>query len=594
MVTESQPELTLPPVVDDAAGQRRVMVTTLTRVGRYICILLLLWVCFRYLLGLSLTYFPESDGAFPLLAAQDMLHGNWILRGWSISTDSFWLTDNPFYVVGVALKGLTPALMDEIPTTTYVGMLVLATVAILSLHAGRVQQGSRAIAVMAGLLPLLFPSYALGRFVLKGTYHVSTTAFVLGSFLLMHYALLSGRTPRSTRLMVAAAGILGAAMVSDPMAAWIGLIPAILTSCVLLYRNRRLHWPALVPASIAITGWLTAKIILGILHVVGGFTLVAGQVAAFVDFSGLGGNISLFVQGILDLFGANFFGLFASIDTLPVLLRLLGCVAVMVSILFTLRDVCEHDDQLSVLLAVGAAVIAAAFIFSAVPRPVAGERFLVPLVIFGSVLLGRRAWRLRIPTGRREGIIIVILALAITGLYALAPVTRLRHPAPTVGKFVTGANDWPSMNALGSWLVTHGLHEGYGPYQAASIVTVATRGAVVVRHVTANHPWVSPYDEILRSDWDSKCSWYRDPSVRFVIARENWDNVNLRTATFTFGPPSAIYTAAGFTIFEWPHPIMVKSPATQSSSRRQRIIQRLVKIAPMFRFLHYFVEPPCT
>ena len=56
------------------------------------------------------------------------LGGNLLLKGWTVSNISFVTTDLPFYVVGVAIKGLNPSLLRDIPSAVYavaVGTAVL-------------------------------------------------------------------------------------------------------------------------------------------------------------------------------------------------------------------------------------------------------------------------------------------------------------------------------------------------------------------------------------------------------------------------------------------------------------------------------------
>ncbi|HYZ54299.1 MAG TPA: hypothetical protein VE733_12490 [Streptosporangiaceae bacterium] len=54
-----------------------------------------LFVCY---LRLSRTQPVVSDGASNALQAWDMLHGNWLLRGWTVSDVSFYTTELPEYV----------------------------------------------------------------------------------------------------------------------------------------------------------------------------------------------------------------------------------------------------------------------------------------------------------------------------------------------------------------------------------------------------------------------------------------------------------------------------------------------------------------
>ena len=593
---------------EDAVPAERPAAARTGNFVRQLLILLAVYGCYRYLLSLSQTYFLESDNASIMLAARDILRGNLVLRGWWLPSDTFWLTEMPFYAAGLAFRGFAPILMNEVPTALYLGLLVIAAVAVLSPfeYGTAVRTRIGMIALLAGLVPLLFPSDVLGAFALRGPYRIANISVVLCAFLLMQYARLRGSGHRSTRPLVASAALLAAAMVSDPMTLWFGIAPAILASGVLIWRNpARWRGPAIVPASVAITGWLAAKIVLAIIRFFHGFTPV-GQVASFVDFSHLGTNISLFIQGILELFGANFFGLAASAGTLPVLLRLLGCLAVMAAIAWTWRDAREHDDLLSLLLASATILIIAAFVFSGIPHNPAAARYLIPLVVFGCVLLGRGARRIQIPAAPKGRLAVVVLALTIMGLYAVTPIARLRHPAAAVEKLNSADIFWPSVNTLASWLRVKGLSVGYAPYDAASIITVVTRGNVTVRPAWYIAPPDSKLkvrqegtpsgDEVHAREWYAKCDWYRDPRARFVVARGDWEGgrLNLRTATLVFGRPTAVYTVAEWTVFEWDHPVHPRLTAFRAGRARQWIIRHFMKGIAQSTLLRPFVESPCS
>ena len=53
---------------------------------------ILLFLCY---LRISGTQPVTSDGASQALQAWDMLHGNWLLKGWSLTDVSFYTTELP-------------------------------------------------------------------------------------------------------------------------------------------------------------------------------------------------------------------------------------------------------------------------------------------------------------------------------------------------------------------------------------------------------------------------------------------------------------------------------------------------------------------
>ena len=64
-----------------------------------------LFACY---LRLSATYAAGSDGASNALEAWDLLHGNWLLRGWTLTDVSFYTTELPEYAIVELARGLRP------------------------------------------------------------------------------------------------------------------------------------------------------------------------------------------------------------------------------------------------------------------------------------------------------------------------------------------------------------------------------------------------------------------------------------------------------------------------------------------------------
>jgi hypothetical protein len=56
---------------------------------------------------LSATFPGGSDGASNALEAWDLLHGNWLLRGWTLTDVSFYTTELPEYAAVELARGLT-------------------------------------------------------------------------------------------------------------------------------------------------------------------------------------------------------------------------------------------------------------------------------------------------------------------------------------------------------------------------------------------------------------------------------------------------------------------------------------------------------
>jgi hypothetical protein len=189
----------------------------------------------------------------------------------------------------------------------------------------------------------------------------------------------------------------------------------------------------------------------------------------------------------------------------------------------------ERPDLVTQALVVGMAADVAAYLFSNQPVDLWTSRYLIPLVVFGAVLTGRRAtgwlWR-----GRSR-----VLAFAMAIAYVGVLVMSLRAPAEVNHAAV-----------LGGFLERQHLAYGLGGYWDASSVTVETGGRVRLRPIDMNGGIATPYR------WEAADTWY-DPSVpendaRFVVRDRSWSRSSLETA---FGPPSREYRVDRYEVLVW-------------------------------------------
>jgi len=119
---------------------------------------LLWWGYYR----LSWTVPATSDGAAIALQAQDMLHGNWLLSGWTVGDVSFWTTELPEYALIELVRHLGTDVIHVAAATTYTLLVLLA--GFLARGRARGREG-----VIRGLLAsgmMLAPQLGYGAFVL--------------------------------------------------------------------------------------------------------------------------------------------------------------------------------------------------------------------------------------------------------------------------------------------------------------------------------------------------------------------------------------------------------------------------------------------
>src|SRR5262252_3729193 len=293
-----------------------------------------------------------ADSANAVLQGRSVAAGNLLLSGWTLSGASFYLTDLPFYAAFAAIRGLSPDVAHDVGALIY----TLLVVAACFLARGRAR-GVPALGRMAVTLLLLVapaPGEA-AELLLLGPFHVGTTLVLLVAFLVLDRA--------GDRLLGAAAvgALLVLAVFSDALAIYVGVVPIV--AVTLLRRTRGRGQPedrALLGA--ALLAIPTSVLLMGVISGLGGFATVPLQ-GSFARAEDLPRNAALALEGVLLLFGANFFGQpIASLATLVLLLHLAGVALVALSFLWAYREWrrgAEPDLATQVLLVGMAADLAA-------------------------------------------------------------------------------------------------------------------------------------------------------------------------------------------------------------------------------------------
>jgi len=107
----------------------------------------------------SWTVAATADGAAQALQARDMLAGNWLLHGWTLSDVSFYPTELPEYVVVEAIRPLGLGVIHVTAALTYT-MLVLA---VFALARGRAGGRGGALGGLLAAVIVLAPQPGYGR-----------------------------------------------------------------------------------------------------------------------------------------------------------------------------------------------------------------------------------------------------------------------------------------------------------------------------------------------------------------------------------------------------------------------------------------------
>lgn len=505
-------------------------------------------VLYLFLIDLSWTYPPDPDSASIMLAAQDVTRGNVTLRGWTLPADpyvSFDLRpfDLPLYAAGVALAGVGPAPLHTVPTVLYVGLILIVGVAVAASPAPATP-ARRLLGVIAAVIPLALPSHILGYLGLIGSNHISAIAASLAALLALEAAARSD-TPvtRHTLTLVALAFVLlTLAVVGDTTALAIAVLPVLLVAAGVLRtapdERAQMRRRCAAAALVAIAAVGAAALLRRLAVHSGGIDIAT--VVLQVRPPHFAFALRSLVRGLISLSNGNP-AVPAAWTVPPNSSTDIRVVVFGISLYFLWRVPVNwlrglRVDWLSLVLSVGSVIVLAGYVLWGI-GPL---RYLIPVAVFASVVMGREIATWAWPRAARSWVVPGLCAAVVC--YAVAPVGRLDlGPAPSPAAFV------------GSWLEKHDLNEGYGDWLDAPVITATTKGSVAVRPVKADGRRLVPMQFIGRPDW------YAAPArAHFVVFNRfnvnpgsDDSNVSAAVAAATFGPPDGQAIVGPYLVLIW-------------------------------------------
>lgn len=421
----------------------------------YAAAAIILFLCY---LRISGTQAVTSDGASVALQAHDMLNGNWLLRGWSLTDVSFYTTELPEYMLVEVFRGLGPADVHTAAAITYTLLVVLAS--LLAKGSKRGREGLVRAVIAAGIM--IAPQVGPGAFLLLlSPDHTGTGVPLLVIFLLLD------RAPRSWWVPALAGLLLVWAQVGDKLVVTIGVVPILVVCVVRAYHGVVVRREPLVArafdlqlAAAALISVLVADAATKVLSHLGGFQTqplnTMFSASALWPF-----HLSLAAEGLLGLYGADVTNQKVGVVVALALVHLAGLALAAWATGRAFRRFFAMDDLIAQVLAVAIVVNIAAYVFSILPNTFWDDREIASVLPFGAVLAGRL---LAAPLARVR----LLPALAVIALcYVVA-----------LGYGVTRPQRGPHDQALASWLAGHHLTTGLGSYAEGNSVMLDSRGAV--------------------------------------------------------------------------------------------------------------------
>jgi hypothetical protein len=505
---------------------------------------------FAYL-RLSNTYPENSDQANLGLQAWDMLHGNLLLHGWSLSDVSFYTTELPQYMLLELIGGLSPATFHAAAAMTYTLALLLTI--LLGKGGGAGGGQSRAghregvtRALIAGGM-MLAPQLGVGVFImLLAVGHFGTSVPLLLTMLVLD----RGR-PR-WYVPVLAGLLLAWASIADPLVLPVGIGPLAAVALVRLaaalitrqgWRPVRYQLALVVAAGAAAAIWAGSA---PTLRALGGFTV--HQVPFHViAWSALAPHARTTGLSMLALFGASFSGVHGGPAVVFAAFHLAGVALAVLALIVAVSRFFRRSlvDQVLAVAIVAALLL---YLGSNFSSGILNGREIAVVLPFSAALAARTLapWLSRphpSPQWLRRG----AASFLLLGLAGYAACLGYQLTQPSV----------PPANArLADWLAAHQLTHGLSGYWQASSVTVDSAGSkhpshVTIRALTSHFSGVVPYD------WETKPSWFnwRTQYANFIVLENQPGYFTYWAPTgqlkSVFGTPAATYHTGPYTILVW-------------------------------------------
>jgi hypothetical protein len=422
-------------------------------------------VLFFGYLGMAMTMPINADGASNALQAWEMLHGNVLLMGWTVTDVPFYSTELPLYALVELFYGLHEHVFRIACAITYTLLVILAAF----LAKGRSNNyfgAGLAVAIM--LLPMPGIGYLVA---FGGPNHLGTAVPLLVTWLALD------RLNLSAKLLPVVIGLLLVwGQVGDPLVMYVGAAPLAIVSAVRWYKGKEKLDLGLFIASVASV--VTSKAILKLIEVAGGFEAHSppsgfSSPAKWLDHLRLLGEVTLVN------FGSYLPDMKTPVDVGVAVIRLVGLALAITAVVLALR---LTGDRVNQILAVAICVNCAAFVASTLPTDLLSARQVSVVLPLGAALAGR------VIKPRFKPVLAGTL-VAFMGVFAWHA-TQPPRPEPK--------------REIVAWLESRNLTHGLGSYWNANDLTLMAQQRITVAPVIG-------VDMIKAYRWESKVEWY-DPA----------------------------------------------------------------------------------
>lgn len=502
-------------------------------------------------------HFPSnSDEAVLPLEALDIKQGNVLLHGWTLPADHFYTIDLMFHL-GALFLGATPRqTMHIVPSVIYTLITFISCYFVFTIRKLDLPSETRYFGIIVTFMFVSFPVQLAAKWASYSPDHLGTLLYVLFALIFLFHSMKKSNKKTKNIHFVLFSTVAVLANIGDPLSIYILNLPLIILGMFILLKDLESDFRK-DSFKIILISFLSALIATVLHHNYATWAFnVAGPTPRFVELNLLGHNLYLYLESVLGLFGADFFG--KEPTSLPAIAALVH-ISVLIFSIYIISNILKSSFKFDIhrltqnkmtyyvefYFVVSVLLVSFSFIFSNFPVDLDEARYLFLVPVFSAILSGLYVSQLRYSSLISKSHAIHAIFIMIFFIYLVdylvleRPFDRVKQPYDPIVDF----------------LRAHKMKEGFGTYWGANVITALSNDHIKCRAVTYAGGHITPYH------WASKEAWYRMSHANFFVFNQNSKAFGIdRTIIIKdFGNPSQQETINGYTILIWNHDITLNN-----------------------------------
>lgn len=433
----------------------------------------------------------HSDSSYLVLYADAILKGNWLLKGWDLTTVGFY-TELPFYVVAVKLTGVQPDLIRLVPAFIYA---LNVTLVLLLIRKYRIVDGYWTY--LPAIAFLILPSNGIWPMALNGAIHMVTLSLGLVMLLCLNDRLIFDRARRSILLfLICAIGVWG-----DLSFALFFVLP-LLFAGLALHRGsgedtRRFLLSVAAPAMI---GVVAGHAIVSLAKSLGWGAPVGVGAFQFEARDMILPKAQFLVDSWINFFGPDMWGLPLGIISLAKLALGFGVVWWALCVIRAFKD---SDSGFDLFAAIMPLAIGAAAVLSHRDGDNDATRLVVPAFFVSTVLMSRLAQRNKAIARWTLASPLMLVAALIVSAKFISDNRMLMAGDGYMSQFRAAVN----------FLESRSLKQGFGDFWSTQVMRVASGNDLGIVPMA----FVDDQGTAVPWHWAADRRWFEQPAGNFVL-----------------------------------------------------------------------------